>query len=87
MGLFTLVVQSVGRSDRPAGTDLKLLQRLGERVGRLLLLLQHAGQVGDLLVCDHLVLRVVVALHQGQLFAQRGDLVVLDGGKGEDGRS
>lgn len=87
MGLFILVVQSVGRSDRPAGTDLKLLQRLGERVGRLLLLLQHTGQVSDLLVYDHLVLRVVVALHQGQLFAQRGDLIVLDGGKGEEGRS
>lgn len=73
-------------NDKPAQTDLKLLQRLGQRVGRPLFLLQDICQFSDLLVDYLLVLRMVAALHQRQLLAQRRDLIVLDspgGGKGE----
>lgn len=86
-GFIHPAVQSVGCIDWPARTDLKFLQRLDELVRRLLLLLQHVGQFGNLLVDDHLILRLVVALHQGKLFAQRGDLVVLDGGREVQGFS
>lgn len=72
--------------DKPAQTDLKLLQRLGQRVGRPLFLLQRICQLSDLLVDYLLVLRVIVALHQRQLLTQRRNLIVLDspgGGEGE----
>lgn len=72
--------------DKPAQTDLKLLQRLGQHAGCPLFLLQDISQFSDLLVDYLLVLREIVALHQRQLLTQRRNLVVLDspgGGMGE----
>lgn len=70
--------------DEPAQADLELLQRLGQRVGRPLFLLQDTCQFSDLLVDYLLVLRVIVALHQRQLLTQRRNLIVLGEGRKAD---